>query len=219
MNHRASVNIKSLLTVLACVAVLLVLWRLIAGPPVNNWPIVNEYPSGSAIIAFGDSLTVGVGVDEALNYPSRLSAMIGRDIVNAGVNGHTTRDGLNRLERDVLSQDPRVVLLCLGGNDMLRRQPKDHQFENLRTMIGEIQETGALVVLLGIDGIALLGGGYDDDYRELARDTGCVFVPNIMDGVLGKSGKMLPDRIHPNDAGYADIADKVYRYAGDYITR
>src|SRR5215212_11260441 len=75
---------------------------------------------GSAIIAFGDSLTAGYGANPGEDYPSRLSTMIGATIVNAGVNGDTTESALARVDADVLARDPRIVLVGLGGNDLLR---------------------------------------------------------------------------------------------------
>src|SRR5690606_16894189 len=95
------------------------------------YAITNASPGGSNIIAFGDSLTAGYEMPEGAAYPAQLSQRIGRPIINAGVSGDTTADGLRRLERDVLERDPRIVLLCLGGNDILRNRPTDEIIGNL----------------------------------------------------------------------------------------
>ena len=185
----------------------------------RSWPITNAAPSGTNVIAFGDSLTQGYRVDAGLGWPERLSAIVGRPILNRGVSGDTTGDALNRLERDVLSQDPRIVLVCLGGNDMLRRLPADQQFENLRAIVRRIQERGALVVLIGTEGYKILSNvDYGARYEALARETGAVYVPDLMDGVLGDP-KLMLDQIHPNPAGYEKIARRIADEAGEYLAR
>jgi acyl-CoA thioesterase I len=185
----------------------------------RSWPITNAYPSGVNVIAFGDSLTEGYRVESGQGWPEQLSAIVGRPILNRGVSGNTTGDALARLERDVLSADPRVVLICLGGNDMLRRMPADQQFDNLRTIVRRIQDKGALVVLLGTEGFKLLSDvDYGDRYQRLAEETGAVYVPDLMDGVLGDPASMI-DQIHPNARGYAKIARRIADEAGEYLAR
>lgn len=187
-------------------------------PRNNSWPIVNHTPQGVAVVAFGDSLTAGYQTGEADNYPAQLAQLIDRPILNRGVSGDTTADGLARLDRDVLSENPRVVVLSLGANDMLRRQPLEDTFANLRRIIDRIQSRGALVVLIGVEGFPLVHGDYGKRYRDLARETGCVYVPDMLDGVLGDHTLML-DQIHPNAAGYARIAHRLESEAGDYLKR
>ena len=185
----------------------------------RSWTITNANPSGANVIAFGDSLTEGYRVDPGQGWPEQLSAIVGRPILNRGVSGNTTGDALARLERDVLAQDPRVVLVCLGGNDMLRQMPADQQFDNLRTIVRRIQGKGALVVLIGTEGFKILGKvDYGERYQALARETGAVYVPDLMKGVLADRALMV-DQIHPNGRGYAKIARRIADEAGDYLTR
>lgn len=185
----------------------------------GSWDITNARPSGSNVIAFGDSLTAGYRVAEGEGWPEKLSTLVGRPILNRGVSGNTTADALARLEKDVLAQDPRIVLVCLGGNDMLRRMPADAQFENLRTIVRRIQERGALVVLIGTEGFKILGNvDYGERYEALARETGAVYVPDLMKGVLTDRTLML-DQIHPNGRGYEKIARRIADEAGDYLSR
>ena len=182
-------------------------------------PITNANPSGTSVIAFGDSLTAGYRVAEGEGWPERLSVLLGRPILNRGVSGDTTGDALARLERDVLADDPRVVLVCLGGNDMLRRLPADQQFDNLRTIIRRIQEKGALVVLIGTEGFKILSPvDYGARYEALARETGAVYVPDLMKGVLTDPA-LMADQIHPNARGYEKIARRIADEAGDYLAR
>lgn len=192
---------------------------LLSGGCGRSWTITNAYPSGANVIAFGDSLTEGYRVDPGEGWPEQLSALLGRPILNRGVSGNTTGDALERLERDVLAQDPRVVLVCLGGNDMLRRMPADQQFDNLRTIVRRIQDKGALVVLIGTEAFKILSNvDYGDRYEALARETGSVYVPDVMKGVL-KDPALMVDQIHPNARGYAKIARRIADEAGDYVAR
>lgn len=184
----------------------------------NSWRITNEHPQGVAIVALGDSLTAGYQMAEGDNYPAMLSKRIGREVVNRGVSGDTTADGLARLDRDVLSESPRVVVLALGANDMLRRQPIDETFANLRAIVDRVQARGALVILVGVEGFPLVHGDYGKRYRALARETGCVYVPDLLDGVIGDP-RLMYDQIHPNAAGYARIASRLQTEIGSYLTR
>src|SRR5262245_11268030 len=150
------------------------------------------------------------------SYPAQLARLLGREIVNRGVSGDTTADGLARLDRDVLSESPGIVLLSLGANDMLRKQPIDDTFANLRRIVDRIQSRGALVVLIGVEGFPLVHGAYGPRYRELARETGCVYVPDMLDDVFGDPALMY-DQIHPNAKGYARIAQRIESRVGKYL--
>lgn len=170
---------------------------------VTNYPFTKE----GTIVAFGDSLVAGVGAPAAENFVARLAVMLGEPIVNLGVAGNTTRDGLARLDA-VKAENPRLVLVLLGGNDFLRKLPAEETFANLRKIILEIQKEGAVVVLLGVRG-GLLTDGYEKEYRKLAKTTGSLYVPDVLDGLFGKT-EYMSDSIHPNSAGYKIIAERVY---------
>jgi lysophospholipase L1-like esterase len=170
------------------------------------YPIVNEDPVGVNIIAFGDSLTEGIGAGEGESYPDQLSARIGLPVFNRGVSGETTADAMARLEEDVLSQDPKIVLLCLGGNDVLKRSPVEETFSNLESMIRRIQDTGALVILIGVSG-SLIYPQYDDEFAALAKRTGCPLVPEILANM--RNDGLLADQVHPNARGYGVFCDRV----------
>lgn len=187
---------------------------------VNHWPIRNASPTGRTVVAFGDSLTAGWRMEAGEPYPEQLSRLMGVSILNKGVSGNTTADGLARIEQDVLAHEPRVVLLCLGGNDMLRRVPPDQHFGNLKQAIERIQQGGALVILMGTEGYPALMGGvdYGERYRTLAEQTGSVYVPDLLDGVIGDRSLMY-DQIHPNAKGYEKIARRLADEVGEYIRR
>lgn len=159
-------------------------------------------------IAFGDSLTAGEGAEPGQAYPDHLSQRLGVPIVNHGQRGDTTADGLARIE-PVASTKPRVVFLCLGGNDSLRRLPTEQTFRNLGQIIDRFHAEGSFVVLVGIRSASLLDG-FDKRFRQLAGEKKVPFEPDFLDGLLGKND-LMADYIHPNDRGYAAFADRLAR--------
>jgi lysophospholipase L1-like esterase len=163
---------------------------------------------GDTIICFGDSLTHGTGASKGMDYPSQLSKMIARPVINAGVSGDTTARALQRLERDVLSKSPDLVLITLGGNDLKNGVARDVAFENLKTIVESIQKTGAGVIIGGLR-FPVRDRGFGRAYQELADDTGAILIPNIFEGIMGNR-KLMSDPIHPNDEGYRIIAERFY---------
>lgn len=201
---------KIVLLLLGLLAILFGRGLLFQAPDIRN-----PEPAGRNIICFGDSLTYGAGASEGMDYPARLSQMIDAPVINAGVPGDTTADALARLERDVLARDPKMVLITLGGNDLKNGVDRERAFENLRIIVEAIQGAGALVVIGGVD-IPFYGRGFAGAYRELAEKTGSVLIPNVFDGIMGKSDRMS-DVIHPNDAGYAIMARRFYGAIEPYL--
>ena len=186
-------------------------YRHFSAPP----PVKNPRPAGETIVCFGDSLTHGTGASPGMDYPSQLSRLIGRPVVNAGIPGDTTARALERLERDVLSRSPRIVLITLGGNDLKNRQDRDSAFRNLKTIITSIQGRGALVIVGGLD-VPVWGRGFQEQYRKVSEETGAVLVPDVLKGLLGNPDKMS-DAIHPNDAGYAIMAGYFHEAIKKYL--
>jgi acyl-CoA thioesterase-1 len=172
-------------------------------------------PVEGKIVCFGDSLTSGVGATEGHAYPDQLAAMISRPIINAGRSGDTTRSAAARLQSDVLSHAPAIVIVALGGNDLMRGISKDVAFGRLKAMVVTIQDHGALVVVGGID-VPLWGKGYGDMYRVLCRETEAVCVANILEDIWGQRS-LMSDTIHPNDAGYRRMAEKFYHALKPYL--
>jgi len=169
---------------------------------------ITNYPSsGTDIIAFGDSLVEGVGAStESRNFVSRLSVMIGRPIINLGVSGNTTEDGLKRLSQ-LDNYKPKVVLLLLGGNDHLRKVPTGTIFANLGKLIEEIHKRGAVVVLLGVRGNILIDR-FDSEFEELRDKYHTAYVEDVLQGLFGIP-QYMADSIHPNDLGYEKIAERI----------
>src|SRR5690606_8287621 len=132
-------------------------------------PPLPKLTADDVVLAFGDSLTYGTGATEAESYPEVLAALIGRTVVRAGVPGEVTEQGLQRLPAVLEEHRPKLVLLCLGGNDRLRKLDDARTAANLKTMVGLIRGAGAAVVLLGVPKPALFGGAAKF-YRELAEE-------------------------------------------------
>ncbi|HRH26720.1 MAG TPA: GDSL-type esterase/lipase family protein [Parcubacteria group bacterium] len=168
-----------------------------------------NYPSnGTDIVAFGDSLIQGVGASSSnKNLVTILSKKIGKPIVNLGVSGNTTADGISRLN-EIDRYKPKVVILLLGGNDYLRKVPKETTFNNLGKIIEDIHSRGAVVLLLGVRG-GLLKDNFDEDFEILASKYNTAFVSNVLSGLI-LDKRYMSDEIHPNDMGYEKIAERVY---------
>lgn len=178
-------------------------------------PVTNSHPTGSRIIALGDSLTAGVGASAGRDYVSVLSRKIGRPIVNRGVSGDTTTNALNRLDGDVLAHDPQIVIVFLGGNDMLLKIPAGQTFANLDRIVARIHEKGAMVVLVELRPPAG-GGKYRRGFKQLARERGVVLVPNIFRDIFSDP-RMKADQIHFNDRGYSEVAERIYDAMRPYL--
>jgi acyl-CoA thioesterase-1 len=163
---------------------------------------------GETIVCFGDSLTYGTGASSGKDYPSQLSKLIAKPVMNAGVPGDTTARALQRLERDVLANSPDVVLITLGGNDLKNGVAKDIAFENLKRIVESIQQQGARVIIGGLE-FPLRDRGFGRAYKKLADDTGAFLIPNILEGIIGNRG-LMSDPIHPNDKGYKIMAERFH---------
>jgi acyl-CoA thioesterase I len=183
-------------------AVLAGLWLTFRAPDVKN-----RDARGRNVIAFGDSLTAGYGARDGEDYPSRLAALLGRDVLNAGASGDTTEMALARIDADVLAHDPRLVIVGLGGNDFLQSVPLETTEANLRTIVRRIHDRGAMVVLLGFR-FPSLQKNYEAMYERIAGDEQCLLIPDLLDGILANPS-LKSDDIHPNANGYALMAERV----------
>jgi lysophospholipase L1-like esterase len=184
-------------------------WVVFGGTDeVTNYP-----PKNTTIVAFGDSLVYGQGSTKGNDFVSALASRIGRPIVNLGVPGNTTADGVARM-KEVEKRDPGLVLLLLGGNDTLRRVDVPTTEANLRTLITTFQNKGAVVMFIGVRG-GILGSEREDMYERVADEYGAIYVPDILDGILLRP-ELMHDGIHPNDAGYAKIAERLHRVFKEY---
>jgi acyl-CoA hydrolase len=172
----------------------------------NHWPVVNAPLREGAIVALGDSLTEGIGAPRGQSYPDRLSDQIGRPVLNFGVSGDTVEDAARRLD-PLLAEKPAVTIVLLGGNDLLGRKDLDQSFADLEGIIARLQASGAVVMLVGLRGLPPFFG-VGGRYKELARRRGCLYVPDILRGILANPS-LMADRIHPNAAGYGIMAERI----------
>ena len=170
------------------------------------------------ILAFGDSLTAGWGVNEEENYPSLLqmkiaSAGFSHKVVNAGVSGDTTAGGVRRI-RWLMKHKPEIVILALGANDGLRGQPADEMRRNLETMIRICREHSARILLAGMKALPNYGEDYMREFEsvfpELAKKYSLEFLPFLLEGVAGVREHTHPDGLHPVASGYRIVADLVW---------
>ena len=175
------------------------------------------------ILAFGDSLTAGLGLPADKAFPAQLEARLKADglsvhVVNGGNSGDTTTDGRARLDW-ALADKPDLVILELGANDMLRGIPPAIAQANLDAIITRIQESGAKVLLTGMRALANWGAGYQHAferiYPELARDHRVTLYPFFLEGVAMDPALNQPDGLHPNARGVAAIVRRI----APYVTR
>jgi len=182
-------------------------------PAPKSAPIAAAPPAAAdtrpAIVCFGDSITAGFGLDAGQSFPDLLQQDLDRRalryrVVNLGVSGDTTQDGLARVSM-ALAGKPAIVLLELGGNDGLRGIPLSITQANLAQMIGQFQGAGARVVLAGMSlppnyGPAFIGK-FEAVYKDLAAKYKVTLIPFLLEGVGAHDEFMQRDGIHPNAAG------------------
>lgn len=162
----------------------------------------------AVILSFGDSLTHGTGAKQPDSYPSVLASLSGRRVINAGIPGEVSADGLKRLPALLDEHQPALLILCHGGNDILRKKDMNTMGENVRAMIALAKERNIPVVLLGVPQPSIFLSSAEI-YREIADSTGVLFIEDIIADVLGDKG-LKSDTVHPNGEGYRRIAEHVY---------
>lgn len=170
-------------------------------------PTLAPLPPDAVVLAFGDSLTVGKGARPEQSYPAVLAQLIGRNVINAGVSGEVSAAGLARLPELLATYHPRLVILCHGGNDLLRQRGQQQLADNLRGMVKLARDAGAEVLLVGVPKPALLlsvPALYADVAEELKVPLEKSALVRLEDDDRFKS-----DPIHLNAAGYRQLAEAV----------
>lgn len=165
--------------------------------------------SDAVILAFGDSLTYGYGAGRDESYPAVLAHLTQRKVINAGISGEQSDAGLQRLPRLLDEYRPQLLILCHGGNDMLRRKNIAKMERNLEKMAMLSRERGIPVILLGVPSPALFGLESAAPYRQLAKKLTLPFDGEIIPEILSDSD-LKSDQIHPNAKGYRMMAEAVY---------
>jgi acyl-CoA thioesterase-1 len=164
-------------------------------------------PPDAVLLAFGDSLTYGTGANEEESYPAQLARLTGRRVVREGVPGEVSEAGLARLPAALDEHKPRLLLLCHGGNDFLRRLPKDRAAANLRAMIKLAKARGVEVLLIGTPepGLAVTPAAF---YGEIAKEFRIPYESDVL-GTILRDGSLKADQVHPNAKGYRMMAERV----------
>jgi acyl-CoA thioesterase I len=170
-------------------------------------PALERLAPDATILAFGDSLTFGTGAAEEESYPAQLEKLIQRRVVRAGVPGEVTAQALARLPAALDEHAPRLLLLCIGGNDFLRRLGNPQAEHNVRAMVKLARDRGVAVLLIGTPepGFAVSPPAF---YAAIAKEYRLPYEEGIIGEVL-KDRSLKSDPIHPNARGYRAIAQRV----------
>jgi len=176
---------------------------------------LEKLDASAVVLAFGDSLTFGTGAGATESYPAILERSIGRKVVNAGVPGETSSQGLERLPEVLDEVKPKLLVLCHGGNDFLRRLDEQAAAANVRAMIELARKRGVAVVLIATPKPGL-PPSVPAFYGEIATELRVPFEEGVFRSVL-LDNALKSDMVHPNGAGYAQVAaavQKVMKKAG-----
>jgi acyl-CoA thioesterase I len=188
-------------------ASLLALALLLLGAACGESPRLDRLADDAVVLAFGDSLTFGTGASEEDSYPAQLEKLIGRRVVRAGVPGEVTAQALARLPGALDEHAPRLLLLCIGGNDFLRRVGNRQAEANVREMVRLARARGIGVLLIGTPepGLAPSPPAF---YAAVAKEFRIPYEAGVITEVL-KDTSLKSDPIHPNARGYRVIAERV----------
>jgi lysophospholipase L1-like esterase len=184
--------------------VVLALLAAACGEPPAKLPRLS---ADAVVLAFGDSLTFGTGASEDESYPAQLERLIGRRVVRAGVPGEVTAQALERLPAALDEHAPRLLLLCIGGNDFLRRLGNRQAESNVRAMVKLARGRGVQVMLIGTPepGLRVAPPQF---YAGIAKEFGLPYEEALLSEVL-KDSSLKSDQIHPNARGYRVIAERL----------
>jgi acyl-CoA thioesterase I len=159
------------------------------------------------VVAFGDSITLGIGAGSQESYPAVLEQMIGRRVVNAGISGEATAEGLSRLPQILEQEKPALLILCHGGNDYLRRLSRTQVANNIKEMIRLARQRDIAVVLIAVPALGLTISP-EPLYHDIAKELKIPLEEETLSDILADNS-LKSDLIHPNAAGYRRLAEAV----------
>jgi lysophospholipase L1-like esterase len=204
-------KIYIILLAIILVFIAIALWSL------SHWEFNNIDSKGKNIVCFGDSITFGYGASPGEDFPSALAKMTKAPVINAGIDGDTSTEGLERIDSDVLKREALLVIIEFGRNDFLRKIPLEVTLNNVRQMTEKIQAKGAMVAIVDIS-----AGMFLKDYRKalsrLAREKQAIFIPAVLSGII-TNPSMKSDFLHPNATGYKLVAQRIYRAVSPYLEK
>ena len=192
---------------LAGIAALLLL-AIGLGACSDSKPQLPLLSADAVILAFGDSLTFGTGANSEQSYPAELARLTGLTVINAGIPGEVTAQGVRRLPALLDRYKPQLLLLCHGGNDLLRKTGTAVTRDNIEKMISAADQRNIPTLLIGVPQPALMFLEAAPIYNEIAEQHGLVYEGEILPQVEADN-KLKSDRIHPNAAGYRRMADAI----------
>jgi acyl-CoA hydrolase len=171
--------------------------------------------SGATVLAFGDSVTFGYGVDPKDSYPTILTELSYWNVINAGISGERADQAKSRIDGVLAEHNPKLVIIELGGNDFLQRRNAKAVKEDLRAIIQSVKAHGSIPVLVAVPALspvaAITGKPSDADlYKELAKEEKINLIPNVFSDILGQEN-LKQDHVHPNQAGYRVLAEGIYQ--------
>ena len=164
--------------------------------------------SSSVILAYGDSLTYGYNVKRSESYPAKLEVLTGVSVINSGVSGEVSAQGLKRLPKVLDEHHPQLLILCHGGNDLLRKMDLEEMESNIRGMIQLSLDRDIPVILLGVPKPGIFLSSFDV-YKKIANSMNIIFIEDLISDVLGDKS-LKSDSIHPNKKGYNVMAEEIY---------
>jgi lysophospholipase L1-like esterase len=173
----------------------------------DSTPQLERLSDDAIILAFGDSLTYGTGANKGESYPAILETSVNRKVINAGVPGELSMQGLKRLPKLLEKHQPDLLILCHGGNDIIRKQDLAEAETNIRQMIALAENKNIPVILLGVPkpGLFLSSAKL---YANIAENSNVIFMPNLIPDILSDAS-MKSDPIHPNKTGYREMASSL----------
>ncbi len=173
----------------------------------HGTPKLTKLPTDAAVLAFGDSLTFGTGARPESSYPALLEKLIGRKVWSAGVPGELSSGGLERLPSALDQYQPRLLILCHGGNDFLRKLDEKQTEANLRAMIQLARQRGIEVVLIAVPKPGLFPSP-PDFYAGIAKEFSLPYDDMALKTIL-RDNALKSDIAHPNATGYASLAEAI----------
>ncbi|MBV5279219.1 MAG: arylesterase [Campylobacteraceae bacterium] len=174
-------------------------------------------PLDTKILAFGDSLTLGYGVSKTESYPSKLSELLHVEVINAGVSGELSEQGLLRLPHLLEIHKPDILILCHGANDILKRRDLSKTKENLSQMVFMAKQKGIYVLLVGVPSYEILSFSVPSFYYEIAKESGIEMEDTSLKKILD-SDSLKSDQVHPNALGYEMMSKYIAKVLSENYT-
>ncbi len=199
----------------------------VASAPTSSLDKESTPDGRRVIVCFGDSLTAGYGVDAEESYPSRLQADLDAEgyhyrVVNMGISGETTKDGLARVDR-VIALKPAIAVVEFGGNDGLRGVPVSSSRANLDAIVGRLRSAGVQVMLAGITLPPQFSADYihqfNETYTVVAKKNDVPLYPFLLKDVYGVPGSIQQDGVHPTAQGCKQVARNIAGFLRAKLTK